>query len=66
MSPDLFDPIINGVQYITYHRKPTKEEISFGNGATHYRHFPIREVVNKKGRIKRWLVADDGLRYYFC
>ena len=64
----LFDPIIDGVQHFTYHREPTKGEIAFGYGDTHYRDFPITEVLKeKKGPfniLKRWLVADDGLRYY--
>jgi len=56
---------------ITYHRNPTRAEISIGYGATHYRDFDLSEV--KTGRKtawgadipKRWLVAeDDGLRYY--
>lgn len=70
-----FDPIINGVQHVTYHRKPTSTEIKFGYGATHYRDIPIDEVTKKKHGapfilgpvhvIKKWTVCkDDGLRYY--
>lgn len=62
---NLFDPVIDDVQYYTYHRKPTKAEIKFGYGATHYRDFPENEVRKKGFRIKKWLkAADDGLRYY--
>jgi len=50
---------------IEYHRKPTKEEIKFGEGATHYRSFILNEIgVNKTGKLKKWFVALDGLRYY--
>ena len=50
---------------VTYWRKPTPAEISFGNGATHYRDFEFADCLNKFGRIKRWFVSkDDGLRYY--
>ena len=67
---DLFDPIIDGVQYVTYHRKPTREEIAFGYGATHYRDFPIFEVSTGRFHpwgapvLKKWVLSDDGLRYY--
>jgi len=67
---DLYDPVIDGVQHITYRRNPTKAEIAFGYGATHYKHFPIEKC--KTGRfyswgapiLKKWLKGDDGLRYY--
>jgi hypothetical protein len=50
---------------ITYHRNPTLAEIRFGYGAIHYRDFTRREAINAKtGKPKRWLKADDGLRYY--
>ena len=62
---NLFDPVINDIQYYTYHRNPTRAEINFGYGAIHYRDFP-ESMVRKPGfRIKKWLKApDDGLRYY--
>ena len=60
-----FDPIIGGVQHVTYHREPTRAEIRFGEGATHYRDFPLEEVTKPDGKIKRWLFSkDDRLRYY--
>jgi hypothetical protein len=50
---------------ITYHRKPTPAEIKFGYGATHYRDFTLEELINPKtGALRRWIKADDGLRYY--
>ena len=66
---DLYDPVIDGVQHYTYHREPTRGEIAFGYGATHYRDFPPEDVVTKRiGQLvvlKKWLKAkDDGLRYY--
>lgn len=49
----------------TCNRKPTPAEIKFGEGATHYRDFTIAEIgINKTGQLKRWFIADDGLRYY--
>lgn len=65
----LFDPVINGVKHITYHRNPTSAEIAWGEGAIHYRHFPLSEVrKGQKGRLivlKKWILAkDEGLRYY--
>jgi hypothetical protein len=50
---------------LTAHRPPTKAEIRFGEGATHYKDFP-RELWEKKdGSLKLWTVCPhDGLRYY--
>lgn len=65
---NLFDPIVDGVQLYTYHREPTRAEIKFGYGATHYRDFhPDRVVKKRVGELvflKKWILADDGLRYY--
>ena len=66
---ELFDPIIDGVQHYTYHREPTRGEIRFGEGATHYRDFPADEVTKRRVGplvfLKKWTVCkDDGLRYY--
>lgn len=53
-------------QSIELHRKPTKGENKFGEGATHYRNFLIGEVLDKKGNIKKWIkTKDDLLRYYY-
>lgn len=47
------------------HRQPTGSEVKFGEGATHYRKFTVGEMgITKEGDLKRWFVADDGLRYY--
>lgn len=47
-------------------RNPTLSEIKFGEGAIHYRSFPLWDIgYNKKGDLKKWFIAkDDGLRYY--
>lgn len=61
---NFYDPIIDGVQHITYWRNPTKAEIAFGEGAIHYRDFPESQM-RIGNRYKRWFKAkDDGLRYY--
>ena len=50
---------------VTYHRNPTKSEIRFGYGATHYKDFILGDVVNPNGSLKKWIVCpNDGLRYY--
>lgn len=54
-------------QTIQCHRSPTKGEIKFGEGATHYRDFPLSAIGLKKGKAmwKDWFIApDDKLRYY--
>jgi len=56
---------IENKQEFEYHREPTKGEIKFGEGATHYRSFTLAEIgINKKGDLKKWFIANDGLRYY--
>jgi hypothetical protein len=59
-------PIRPEVTEVEFHRPPTKSEINFGEGATHYRKFPVEQVCIPGTRfMKRWFVAkDDGLRYY--
>lgn len=49
---------------VEYSRKPTKAEIAFGYGATHYRSFPLREVIGNKGQIKKRLLAKDEDVWY--
>ena len=49
---------------ITYWRDPTPGEIKFGEGAIHFRDFTEYEIGhNKKGELKKWFKADDGLIY---
>jgi hypothetical protein len=58
-------PVRDDVRKITAHRPPTRSEINFGHGATHYRDFPVEAVCWPGTRfMKSWFVADDGLRYY--
>lgn len=58
-------PVRADVREVQYHRPPTAGEIEFGYGATHYRIFPLEECVRNGTRVlKKWFVADDGLRYY--
>lgn len=58
-------PVRDEITECEYHRPPTKGEIVFGYGATHYRVFAVGECCHPHTRIlKRWFVADDGLRYY--
>lgn len=59
-------PVRDDVREVEYHRPPTASEIRFGEGATHYRTFPVEEVfVPGTRRLRKWFVAgDDGLRYY--
>ena len=57
-------PVRAGITEVTYRRKPTKGELKFGEGATHYRSFPLEEVLRPGTRcLKRWFIANDGLRY---
>jgi hypothetical protein len=49
---------------ITAHRNPTPYEIRFGYGATHYRDFDVTDWIKPDGTLKKWIKADDGLRYY--
>lgn len=52
-------------EMVEYHRQPTKDEINFGYGATHYKSFPISEVLKPNGHLKKWVRCKyDGLRYY--
>jgi len=48
---------------IECHRPPTAYELKQGYGATHYRTFLRKEILNKSGQIKKWFKADDGLNY---
>lgn len=54
--------VMNGQEFEA-HRQPTKSEIKFGHGATHYRTFKLAEHLKINGNIKKWFIADDNLRY---
>jgi hypothetical protein len=47
-----------------YWRQPTKGELKFGEGAIHWRDFKIEECGKADFTLKKWFIADDGLRYY--
>ena len=50
---------------IECHREPTKSEIKFGEGATHYRTFNINEIgFNVKGELKSRFKAKDDMLFY--
>lgn len=58
-------PFREDVKIITAHRKPTQSEIKFGEGATHYKDFPVELWKDKNGLPKTWIKCPyDGLRYY--
>ncbi len=50
---------------VIYHRKPTRSEIKFGEGSTHYLEVNENIVRKKDGNLKKWFVHTDGLRYYY-
>lgn len=59
------DLVVLNTQGIEAHRPPTKGEIKFGEGATHYLTVALSCILNKKGEIKKWFVyPGDKLRYY--
>lgn len=63
---DLIDAFYDYKGDIQYHRTPTKGEIKFGYGATHYATFKRSECINNEGNIKKWFVSHrDSLRYYY-
>jgi hypothetical protein len=50
---------------IPYYRKPTKDEIKFGNGAIHHQLFNIIDCVDDKGFLMKFIISkDDGLPYF--
>ena len=50
---------------VEYWSNPTKAEIAFGYGATHYRDFKLQEVLKKDGTIKRWVRDESGRRWNY-
>ncbi len=50
---------------LTYWRRPTKEDIKFGHGATHYRSFDFESCFDEDGFQKdKVRASDDALIYY--
>lgn len=63
--PYILYPRTQPTDLITYHRKPTRGEIKFGEGATHYKDFEAQNCMTRFNRLKQWLICPhDGLRYY--
>jgi hypothetical protein len=59
------DLVIHNTQAFELHRKPTKGEVKFGEGAIHYKEFRGDLVISAKGELKKYIVdPEDGLRYY--
>jgi hypothetical protein len=50
---------------VTGHRGPTPYEIRIGEGATHYKDFPLEAWLRPSGSsLKKWIKCPyDGLRY---
>lgn len=52
---------------ISYWRNPTKEDIKFGYGATHYRDFEFEKCFDENGFLKlKMRASDDKLIYHYC
>lgn len=49
---------------VNYHREPTKSEIKFGEGATHWLDIPESVCRKQNGDLKQW-VMYQGERYYY-
>jgi hypothetical protein len=56
--------LIQSGKAVQCHRPPTKSEIKFGHGATHYRTFLRSEIINRKGELKKWFKTDDDKLNY--
>ena len=44
---------------VTYHRGPTAYDIKRGYGSTHYRTFLKKDVLNRKGELKKWFKIEE-------
>lgn len=61
---ELIDEYYDEKGDIQAHREPTKAEIKFGYGATHYASFSRSECIGKNGKIKKWFKSHrDNLTY---
>ncbi len=57
--------ITNKTKHLEYWRNPTKEEIKFGHGATHYRDFEFTDCFDENGFLKQHIRStEDSLVYY--
>lgn len=49
---------------IKCNRSPNAYEVKHGHGATHYRAFLRKEILNRDGNLKKWFKCPiDGLNY---
>lgn len=48
---------------IEYWRYPTPTEIKFGEGAIHWLTVDMASVTKPNGKLKKWFIGKDGLRY---
>jgi len=48
---------------IEYWRHPTPAEIKFGEGAIHWLTVDRASVTKPDGKLKKWFIGKDGLRY---
>lgn len=52
---------------LEYWRNPTKEEIKFGHGATHFREFDTDKCIDENGDlILAFYASDDHRKYHSC
>lgn len=58
--------VVNKTETITYWRNPTKSEIKFGHGATHYRDFEFIKCFDANGNLKLKVRASDDKLIYYC
>ena len=51
---------------ISYHRRPTQDEIDLVQGCKYYKDLPLFVCLKTDGSIKKWVKCPlDGLRYYY-
>lgn len=55
--------MIKDKQTAEYWRNPTPHEIVFGEGAIHWLTVDIDKVRKPDGKLKKWFIHTDGLRY---
>lgn len=55
--------MIKDKQTAEYWRNPTPHEIAFGEGAIHWLTVDIDKVRKPDGKLKKWFIHTDGLRY---
>jgi hypothetical protein len=57
---------IMNAETFSYWRNPSHEEIKLGYGTIHHIALLLEDCINPKtGKIKKWIKAEDGLRYNY-